>query len=99
MKWHLIMYYALGYNLCEETFLNSIKSWHEKLCKFLVSLQVHNFLILCWNDLEDIILNCKPRFKILRENDAISSQMMIIVNPFPTSIRIVTLHGFANQVG
>lgn len=32
---------------------------------------------------------------MLREKDVISSQMMIIVNPFPTSIRIVTLHFFA----
>jgi hypothetical protein len=43
----------------------------------------------CRNDLEDVILNCKPRFKILK-TPCMLFQTLIIMNPFLT-IKIVTM--------
>jgi hypothetical protein len=58
-------------------FFNSTKSWHEELChfcSFFVLLKVYNFFLQCWNDLEELILNCKPNEWNLRKNGVISLQ-------------------------
>ncbi len=37
-------------------------------------LKVYNFFLQCWNDLEELILNCKPNEWKLRKNGVISLQ-------------------------